>query len=131
MSSNSILTRIREIGFDVQKLFQKIFESSNENLSQLLNNEIIQRQNLEKHILTINEAFSDQLNALKGSFDHLGDVINNNMEKLKSDILEDVHKINSDFISLIKSNIKNDSKSYFSLNKNKELMKSLKELKIL
>ena len=59
---------------------------------QLLNNEIIQRQNLEKHILTINEAFSDQLNALKGSFDHLGDVINNNLEKLKSDILEDVHK---------------------------------------
>ena len=53
------------------------------------------------------------------------------MEKLISDILEDVHKINSDFISLIKSNIKNDSKSYFSLNKNKELMKSLKELKIL
>ena len=43
MSSNSILTRIREIGFDVQKLFQKILESSNENLSQLLNNKIIQR----------------------------------------------------------------------------------------
>ena len=43
MSSNSILTRIREIGFDVQKLFQKILESSNENFSQLLNNEIIQR----------------------------------------------------------------------------------------
>ncbi len=46
----------------------------------------------EKHILTINEVFSSQLNALKGSFDHLGDVINNNMEKIKSDILEDVHK---------------------------------------
>ena len=48
---------------------------------------------LEKHILTTNEAFLGQLNALKGSLDHLGDVINNNMEKLKSDILEDVHKI--------------------------------------
>ena len=43
MSCNSISIRIREIGFDVQKLFQKILESSNENLSQLLNNEIIQR----------------------------------------------------------------------------------------
>ena len=43
MSSNSISIRIREIGFDVQKLFQKILESSNENFSQLLNNEIIQR----------------------------------------------------------------------------------------
>ena len=43
MSCNSISTRIREIGFDVQKLFQKILEFSNENLSQLLNNEIIQR----------------------------------------------------------------------------------------
>jgi hypothetical protein len=32
MSSNSISTRIREIGFHVQKLFQKILESSNENL---------------------------------------------------------------------------------------------------
>ena len=75
---------------------------------QLLNNEISQRQNLEKHILTINEAFSDQLNALKGSFDHLGDVINNNMEKLKSDILEKINKKYSDFISLIESNIKSD-----------------------
>ena len=37
----------------------------------------------------------------------------------------------SDFISLIESNIKSDSKSLFTLNKNKELMKSLKELKIL
>ena len=92
MSSNSISTRIREIGFNVQKLFQKILEFSNENLSLLLNNEIIQRQNLEKHTLTTNEAFSGQLNALKSSFAHLGDVINNNMEKLKYDILEDVHK---------------------------------------
>ena len=36
MSSNSISIRIREIGFDVQKLFQKILESSNENLSQII-----------------------------------------------------------------------------------------------
>ena len=38
MSSNSISTRITEIGFDVQKLFQKIskLESSNENLSQIM-----------------------------------------------------------------------------------------------
>ena len=36
MSYNSILTRIIEIGFDVQKLFQKILESSNENLSQIM-----------------------------------------------------------------------------------------------
>ena len=130
MSSNSISTRITEIGFDVQKLFQKIskLESSNENLSQLLNNEIIQRQNLEKHTLTTNEAFSGQLNALKGSFDHFGDVINNNMEKLKSDILEDVHKKNSDFISLIESNIKSDSKSPFTLNKNNEYDEKFKRI---
>ena len=50
------------------------------------------------------------------------------MEKLKSDILEDVHKKNSDFISLIESNIKSDSKSPFAWNKN--MMKILKELKI-
>ena len=36
MSFNSISTRIREIDFDVQKLFQKILESSNENLSQIM-----------------------------------------------------------------------------------------------
>ena len=40
-----------------------------------LNNEIIQRQNLEKYILTTNEALSDQLNTLGGSLDYLGDVI--------------------------------------------------------
>ena len=36
MSSNYISTRIREIGFDVQKLFQKILESSNENFFQIM-----------------------------------------------------------------------------------------------
>ena len=36
MSYNSISIRIIEIGFDVQKLFQKILESSNENLSQIM-----------------------------------------------------------------------------------------------
>ena len=73
-------------------MFQKILKSSNENLSQLLNKEIIQRQNLEKYILITNEAFSGQLNALKGLFEHLGEVINNNMEKVKSDTSEGVHK---------------------------------------
>ena len=52
------------------------------------------------------------------------------MEKLKSDILENVHKINSDFISLIDSNIKSDSKSPFILNKNNEYDEKFKRLKI-
>ena len=50
------------------------------------------------------------------------------MEKLKSDILEDVHKKNSDFISLIESNIKSDSKSPFTLNKNNEYDEKFKRI---
>ncbi len=131
MNSNSISTRITELGFDVQKLFQKIskLEASNENLSQLLNNEIVQRQNLEKHTLTTNEAFSGQLNALKGSFDHFGDVIKNNMEKLKTDILEDVHKKNTEFVSLIENNIKsNNINNPFNLKLNEEIEGKFKRI---
>ena len=50
------------------------------------------------------------------------------MEKLKSDILEDVHKKNSDFISLIESNIKSDSKSPFNLNKNNQYDEKFKRI---
>jgi len=131
MNSNSISTRITELGFDVQKLFQKIskLEASNENLSQLLNNEIVQRQNLEKHTLTTNEAFSGQLNALKGSFDHFGDVIKNNMEKLKTDILEDVHKKNTEFVSLIENNMKSNNKnSPFNIKLNEEIEEKFKRI---
>ena len=50
------------------------------------------------------------------------------MEKLKSDILEDIHKKNSDFIYLIESNIKSDSKTPFTLNKNNEYDEKFKRI---
>ena len=42
-----------------------------------------------------------------------------------------INEKNSDFISLNESNIKSDSKSYFSLNKNKEYNEKFKRIKIL
>ena len=72
MSSVSMGTRISEMGLDIQKIFKKIseLEKLNNNLSQKLKNEISQRQNLEKHTLTSNEAISGELNTLKGSFEN-------------------------------------------------------------
>ena len=60
MSSVFMGTRISEMGLDIQKIFKKIseLEKLNNNLSQKLKNEISQRQNLEKHTLTSNEATS-------------------------------------------------------------------------
>ena len=60
----------------IQLLFQKIsnLEDSNNNLSLLLNDEISQRQNLEKHSITSLDAFSGQLNILKNNYDKMEEV---------------------------------------------------------
>ena len=117
MNSNILSTRITEMGLDIQKILKKIsqLEASNENLIQMLNNEISQRQNLEKHTLNTHEAFSGQLKALKGYYENFDEVINKNIEKFRSDFNENFRKKNSDLIELINNN-KNNSQN--NLNKN-------------
>ena len=73
---------------EIQLLSQKIaqLEESNNNLAQLLNDEISQRQNLEKHSVTSLDAFSGQLNILKNNYDKMEEVLVENISKLKEDI---------------------------------------------
>ena len=120
MSSVSIATRVSEMSLDIQKIFKKIsqLESLNENLSKKLNNEISQRQNLEKHTLTSNEEFSGQLNTLKGTFENFEIVINQNMEKLKIDISDDFKKKNTEFVQIIENNLKSNKFNPLSLSYN-------------
>ena len=72
----------------IQILTQKIsqLEDSNNNLSQLLNDEISQRQNLEKHSVTSLDAFSSQLNILKNNYDKMEEVLLENISKIKEEI---------------------------------------------
>ena len=72
----------------IQILSQKIsqLEDANNNLSQLLNDEISQRQNLEKHSITSLDAFSGQLNILKNNYEKMEEVLIENISKMKEDI---------------------------------------------
>ena len=63
--NNSQLDIITQIQILTQKISN--LEDSHNNLSQLLNDEISQRQNLEKHSITSLDAFSGQLNILKNN----------------------------------------------------------------
>lgn len=106
MNTGTIASKLCDMDLDIQKLFKKIskIESTNDNLSQMINNEISQRQNLEKHSITSLEAFSGQLTALKDTYDHFEEVISANMEKNKTTILEEVQKKNTNLIQLFESN---------------------------
>ena len=77
-----------DIYTQLKLIYQKIskLEDSNNNLSQLLNDEISQRQILEKHSTTSIDAFSGQLNILKNNYDKIEEVLIENISKMKEDI---------------------------------------------
>ena len=77
-----------DIYTQLKLIYQKIskLEDSNNNLSQLLNDEISQRQILEKHSTTSIDAFSGQLNILKNNYDKIEEILIENISKMKEDI---------------------------------------------
>ena len=107
----------------IQLLAQKIsqLEDSNNNLTQLLNDEISQRQNLEKHSVTSLDAFSGQLNILKNNYDKIEEVLVENISKIKEEIKtnKDNNKLqknindNNNNNNDISSNLKNILKEEF------------------
>ena len=123
-----------DIYTQIQLILNKIskLEDSNNNLSQLLNDEISQRQILEKHSTTSIDAFSGQLNILKNNYDKIEEVLftnfsknenkssnNNNIEETFKKELELYHnELNSKITGL-------ENKT--NLN-NKEYKKSIKEI---
>lgn len=118
MNTGTIATKICDMGLDIQKIFKKItkLEGTNENLYQIINNEISQRQNLEKHSITSLEAFSGQLNALKNTYDHFEEAVSANMEKNRTTILEEVQKKNTNLIQLFESNLNAEKINSFQKN---------------
>ena len=82
--NNSQLDIITQIQILTQKISN--LEDSHNNLSQLLNDEISQRQNLEKHSITSLDAFSGQLNILKNNYDKIEEVLVENISKIKEEI---------------------------------------------
>ena len=83
-NNNSNLDIITQIQILSQKISR--LEESNNNLSQLLNDEISQRQNLEKHSVTSLDAFSSQLNILKNNYDKMEEVLVENISKIKEEV---------------------------------------------
>lgn len=122
MSSSQISNKLTDITVDIQKILKHLskLDSINETLTKKIENEITQRQNLEKHTLTTHEAFTGQLKVLKETTDHFEEVVTNTMDKSRLAILEDVQKKNNKLIELIENQIK--SQTYFNdnINENKD-----------
>ena len=120
MNTTTMASKICDIGLDLQKIFKKLskLESQHDNLLQLLNTEISQRQNLEKHTITTHEAFSGQLSALKETYDHFEEAISTSMEKNRLAILEEVQKKNTNLINLFESNLNSEKAQNFTLSAN-------------
>jgi hypothetical protein len=104
-----------DIYTQLQLMYQKIIklEESNNNLSHLLNDEISQRQILEKHSTTSIDAFSGQLNILKNNYDKIEEILVENISKLKE-----------------KNNTKNDNKNIFNSNIEEIIKKEIGAYKI-
>ena len=120
MNTTTMASKICDIGLDLQKIFKKLskLESQHDNFLQLLNTEISQRQNLEKHTITTHEAFSGQLSALKETYDHFEEAISTSMEKNRLAILEEVQKKNTNLINLFESNLNSEKAQNFTLSAN-------------
>ena len=123
-----------DIYTQIQLILKKIskLEDSNNNLSQLLNDEISQRQILEKHSTTSIDAFSGQLNILKNNYDKIEETLianfpqninknisNNNIEEIFKNELEQYHNELNGKITNLENKI--------NLN-NKEFKKNIKEI---
>ena len=89
--TNNIQTQFGNQQMDIytqlQIVFQKIskLEDSQNNLAQLLNDEISQRQILEKHSTTSIDAFSGQLNILKNNYDKIEEIFVENLSKMNTE----------------------------------------------
>ena len=89
--TNNIQTQFGNQQMDIytqlQIVFQKIskLEDSQNNLAQLLNDEISQRQILEKHSTTSIDAFSGQLNILKNNYDKIEEILVENLSKMNTE----------------------------------------------
>ena len=117
MNTTTMASKICDMGLDLQKIFKKLskLESQHENLLQLLNTEISQRQNLEKHTITTQEAFSGQLSALKETYDHFEEAISTSMEKNRLAILEEVQKKNTNLLNLFESNLNSEKAQHYTM----------------
>ena len=131
-----------DINTQIKLIFQKIskLEDSNYNLSQLLNDEISQRQILEKHSTTSIDAFYGQLNILKNNYDKLENVMKENFFKKKEEFQSNNQKkdiksknnsediIKKEFEQYQKEFIKIDNLENKINSINKESKKNIKEI---
>ena len=124
-----------DIYTQMQLIFQKLskLEDSQNNLSQLINDEISQRQILEKHSTTSIDAFSGQLNILKNNYDKIEEILIENLSKMKEDIKPKKENANDELIKKELIQYKNELSRIDGMeNKinviNKEQKKIVKEL---
>ena len=119
--NNSQMDIITQMQILAQKISQ--LEDSNKNLSLLLNDEISQRQNLEKHSITSLDAFSGQLNILKNNYEKIEEVLTENISKIKEDM-----KTNNPQKNKNEKNINNINNNYIEDLVKKELAQYKKDI---
>ena len=131
-----------DIYTQIKLIYQKIskLEDSNHNLSQLLNDEISQRQILEKYSTTSIDAFYGQLNILKNNYDKLENVMKENFFKKKEEFQSNNQKKDikskNNSEDIIKKEFEQYQKEFIKIDNlenkinyiNKESKKNIKEI---
>lgn len=107
MNTGTILSRICDMGLDIQKIFKKIakLENANKNLNQSLDEEIEKRHQLEKKLISINDCCNCQIENLNKKIENSDQDLEKKMLKMKNDILQDVQERNSNFMQILQSNL--------------------------
>ena len=78
-----------------------------EHLEDLIHNEQIQRQNLDKKTSLMNENYTTEINNLKRIISDLSKTLYENFENIKNDILKDVKNNSEAFLNSFQSSMKN------------------------
>ena len=78
-----------------------------EHLEDLIHNEQIQRQNLDKKTSLMNENYTTEINNLKRIISDLSKTLYENLENIKNDILKDVKNNSEAFLNSFQSSMKN------------------------
>ena len=105
----------KDLFSEVQILTKRIstLEMSNDNLSQLLNDEISQRQNLETHTVKSIDAFTSQINILKSNFDQLEKIVIDTIENSKESKKANLNSNNTNSLNENQKNIEEICKKEF------------------
>lgn len=101
-------SKFETVNDNISTLNKRISKNSSyqEHIENLLNEEIAQRQSLEKKTYVINETLTEQISRMKQTFDSLSSTFTSQIQNIKQEILNDVRDNNRKFLELFETNLK-------------------------